>query len=192
MPAWIEPFLLVFIPLFVALDPVGLIPVFLSMAGSVPEKDRKRVIFQATVTAALVAVGFVFLGKFIFHALGIGVADFKIAGGLILLVLAVQDILAPQPHQPKDHPDFGVVPLGMPLIAGPAMLTALLTLSDTVGVPMTLAGLLVNLVLVYAALRFGEPLKRLLGATTMRAVSKMVALLLAAIAVHMIRSGWND
>lgn len=97
-----------------------------------------------------------------------------------------------RPHQSQDHPDFGVVPLGMPLIAGPAMLTALLTLSDTVGVPMTLAGLAVNLALVYVALRFGEPLKRFLGATTMRAASKMTALLLAAIAVHMIRSGWND
>lgn len=192
MPAWIELFLLAFIPLFVALDPVGLVPVFLSMAEGVPEKDRKRVVFQATITAAFVAVGFVFLGRFIFHALGIGVADFKIAGGLILLALAVQEIIMPKSVEAIEHPDFGVVPLGMPLIAGPAVLTALLTLADTVGTPMTLTGLAVNLALVYAALRFGEPLKRLFGATMMRAVSKMVALLLAAIAVHMIRSGWNS
>jgi multiple antibiotic resistance protein len=192
MPAWIELFLLAFIPLFVALDPVGMVPIFLSMADGVPEKDRKRVVFQATITAALVGLGFVFLGKFIFHALGIGVADFKIAGGLILLVLAVQEILMPKPKASMGHPDFGVVPLGMPLIAGPAMLTALLTLVDSAGVPVTLSALTVNLALVYAALRFGETLKRLLGATTMRAVSKMVALLMAAIAVNMIRHGWNS
>ena len=80
-------FLLAFIPLFVAVDPIGLTSIFVGMTrDSVPER-RSRLAGQATFTAALVAVGFVFLGKFIFQALGITVADFQVAGGLILLVL---------------------------------------------------------------------------------------------------------
>ncbi len=192
MPVWLETFLLAFIPLFVALDPLGLVPVYLSLANGVPPSGRGRVVRQAVGTAALLAIGFIFLGKFIFHTLGIGIADFKIAGGLILLALAGQEILLPKARDPAEPSDFGVVPLGMPLIAGPAMLTTLLALIDSVGLTRTLVSLGINLALVYSALTFSEHIKRLLGATALRAISKMVALLLAAIAVSMIRQGWAN
>jgi multiple antibiotic resistance protein len=189
MPLWLETFLLAFIPLLVALDPLGLIPIYLSLADGVPLSGRGRVVAQAVGTAALLAVGFIFLGKLIFHTLGIGMSDFKIAGGLILLGLAAQEILLPKPREDSAPTDFGVVPLGMPLIAGPAMLTTLLALIDSVGLVRTLVSLGINLTLVYLALTFSEQIKRLVGATALRAVSKMVALLLAAIAVSMIRTG---
>lgn len=192
MPFWVESLLLAFIPLFVALDPLGLVPVYLGLAEGVPLAGRGRVVAQAVGTAALLAVGFIFLGKFIFHTLGIGISDFKIAGGLILLAIAAQDILLPKAKGDLEPTDFGVVPLGMPLIAGPAMLTTLLALIDSVGLVQTLVSLFINLALVYFALTFSEQIKRFLGATVLRAISKMVALLLAAIAVSMIRQGWNS
>jgi len=87
--------------------------------------------------------------------------------------------------------EFGIVPLGMPLIAGPALLTALLILIDTVGLVYTLASLLVNLAIVAVALCNADRFSRLMGKQGLRGVSKIIALLLAAIAVSLIRRGWQ-
>jgi len=85
--------------------------------------------------------------------------------------------------------DFGVVPLGMPLIAGPATIATLLVLAQTLGMPMTLSALIVNLFLIILAFRFSETLARLIGVTGLRAISKIISILLAAIAINMIRRG---
>ncbi len=98
-------------------------------------------------------------------------------------------MLAPPSHGGSD--EFGIVPLGMPLIAGPALLTALLVLVDTVGVVFTLVSLLVNLALVALAFWNADRFARWMGMQGLRGVSKIVALLLAAIAVSLIRRGWN-
>ena len=186
---WMEHFLVTFIPLFVALDPIGLIPIFLGMAQGTKLERRNVVVNEAVVTALLITVTFLFLGRFIFHALSITDNDFRIAGGLILFGLAAQDILATDRRDADARADFGVVPLGMPLIAGPAMLTTILTLVDSVGLLMTLLALIVNLLVVLVTLRSAIWFQRLLGLRAMRAVSKIVALLLAAIAVNLVRRG---
>jgi multiple antibiotic resistance protein len=181
--------LLAWIPLFVALDPVGIVPVFLGMTAGVEQSRRYRIMHQAIWTAAIVAVGFMFLGKLIFAALGISVGDFKVAGGLILLALAARDLLRTGPSAAPLSEDFGVVPLGLPLIAGPATLTTLLILMDSVGIPFTLAALAINLGLVSLALHFSYRLAQWIGMTGLNAISKIISLLLAAIAVSMIRRG---
>lgn len=191
MSPWMEQFLLAFIPLFVAMDVVGLVPVYLSMASNVPAEERNVVVVQAVSTAFLVGVGFFFLGRLLFTALNITEADFQIAGGLILLAVAGQDLLASDSRNQFASRDFGVVPLGMPLIAGPGMLTSVLTLGDTLGTVITLSALVLNLAIIWVALRFADALSRKIGATTMRAISRFVALLLAAIAVNLIRRGWQ-
>ena len=189
LPAWFEKFLLTFIPLFVALDPIGLVPIYLGMSQGVPRDRRHTVIYEAVVTALLITIGFLFLGQLVFQALHITTRDFQIAGGLILFGLAAQDILHSDQRNNEARTDFGVVPLGMPLLAGPAMLTAILALVDTSGWQMTLAALLVNLLLVLVVLRMASWFERILGQRAMRAVSKIVALLLAAIAVNLVRRG---
>ena len=144
------------------------------------------------LTALCVAVGFIFLGKIIFNALSITVADFQVAGGLILLGLAGRELLGVGAHDRRSgDEEFGVVPLGMPLIAGPALLTALLILIDTVGIVFTLVSLLLNLALVGIALCNAERFARWVGKQGLRGISKIIALLLAAIAVSLIRRGWQ-
>lgn len=187
----IKQFLLAFIPLFVAIDPIGLVAMFMGLGTSASSEHRQRQAFLGIFTALIVAVGFIFLGKFIFAALGITVADFQVAGGLILLVLAVRELVGVGPHDRGGSDEFGVVPLGMPLIAGPALLTALLILVDSVGLLFTVASLLVNLGLVALALCNAERFARWMGRQGLRGVSKIVALLLAAIAISLIRRGWQ-
>ena len=191
MSAWLENFLKAFIPLFVAIDPIGLAAVFLAMGAGVPVDRRKKIANQAAWTGGLVALLFLFLGQTIFTALGITVSDFQIAGGLILFILAAKDLIQSAAVPEVVPEDFGVVPLGMPLIAGPASITTLLVLaqSKTISLSIILAALAVNLVLVVLAFAYSDWLARKIGATGLRAISKIIALLLAAIAVNMIRQG---
>jgi len=187
----LKTFLLAFIPVFVAIDPIGLVAIFIGLGSSASHEDRRRQAFLGIFTALVIAVGFIFLGRFIFAALGITVADFQVGGGLILLVLAVREIVSIGPQDRGGSDEFGVVPLGMPLIAGPALLTALLILVDSVGLFFTLLSLLVNLALVAAALCNAERFSRWMGRQGLRGVSKIIALLLAAIAISLIRRGWQ-
>jgi len=187
----IHKFFAAFIPVFVAIDPIGLVALFMGLARNAPREQRHREGFIGIFTALCVSVGFVFLGKIIFTALGITVADFQVAGGLILLGLAGRELLNLAPIEREPSADFGVVPLGMPLIAGPALLTALLILVDTVGLVFTLISLLVNLALVVIAFWNADLVARWMGRQGLRGVSKIVALLLAAIAVSLIRRGWH-
>src|SRR5436189_3921668 len=161
-------FLLAFIPVFVAIDPIGLVALFIGLGPNASPENRKQQAFLGIVTGLLVAIGFIFLGKIIFAALGITVADFQVAGGLILLCLAVRELVGFGPHDRGGSNEFGVVPLGMPLIAGPALLTALLVLVDSVGLVFTLASLLVNLGLVAVALCNADRFARWMGTQGLR------------------------
>ena len=110
-----------------------------------------------------------------------------------MFILAAKDLIQSAAEPEKLPEDFGVVPLGMPLIAGPASITTLLVLAQTaaIGLVITLVALVVNLALVVLALHYSGWLSRKIGPTGLRAISKIIAMLLAAIAVNMIRRGWN-
>jgi len=186
-----DKFFVAFIPVFVAIDPIGLVALFIGLGPSASPQRRRHQAFLGIFTGLGVAIGFIFLGKIIFSALGITVADFQIAGGLILLILATRELVTFGPQDRGGADEFGIVPLGMPLIAGPALLTALLILVDTVGVVFTLVSLLVNLAIVAVALWNADRFSRWMGKQGLRGISKIIALLLAAIAVSLIRRGWQ-
>src|SRR3981081_549534 len=181
----IQKFLLAFIPVFVAIDPIGLVAIFMGLGTTASREQRKHQALLGILTGLLVAGGFIFLGKIIFAALGITVADFQVAGGLILLILAVRELVGFGPHDRGGGNEFGIVPLGMPLIAGPALLTALLILVYSVGLIFTVVSLLVNLAIVAIALCNAERFARLMGPQGLRGLSKIIALLPAAIAIRL-------
>src|SRR5437762_6335599 len=133
----IEKFFLAFIPVFVAIDPIGLVAIFMGLGTSASREQRKRQAYLGIFTALCVAIGFIFLGKIIFAALGITVADFQVAGGLILLGLAGRELLGIGPHDRGGSDEFGIVPLGMQIIAGTELMTAILFLVDTVDLVFT-------------------------------------------------------
>ena len=187
----LEKFFLAFIPIFVAIDPIGLVALFMGLGTHAPSEQRTKQAFLGIVTGFCISVGFIFLGKIVFSALNITVADFQVAGGLILLVLAGRELIGIGGDNRTGTHEFGIVPLGMPLIAGPALLTALLILVDTVGVIFTLISLVINLAIVALALCQAGRVAQLLGNQGLRGVSKLIALLLAAIAVSLIRRGWQ-
>ena len=191
MIEWLHRFLQAFIPLFVAIDPIGLAAIFLALGKDVAPVRRQKIAKQATWTGGLVALGFLFLGQSVFKAVGISVSDFQIAGGLIIFILAAKELIQPAGLPTNLPEDFGIVPLGMPLIAGPLAITTLLILAQNqeIGLTITLLALAANLTLVALVLSYSEWLGEKMGATGLRAISKIIAMLLAAIAISMIRSG---
>lgn len=181
--------LLAFIPVFVAVDVIGLLPVFLSLTEGLSKQERSKILFQSILTALCLALGFIFLGKAIFKLLGITIGDFMVAGGAILFCLAMFDLLNPDKQRRIPAKELGVVPLGTPLIVGPAVLTTSLIIIDEYGLVATLVSVIANLLLVGIVLSGAEGLIKILGENGSRALSKVTSLLLAAIAVMMIRKG---
>jgi multiple antibiotic resistance protein len=186
---FLRTFLETFIPLFVAIDPFGMVPVFLGVTEGMSDQRRRRVTFEAVTAATLICLSFMFLGESLFGFLGIRDFDFRIAGGVLLLVLAVYDLLIPGKPAVHEPDTVGIVPLAMPLIAGPATLTTTLVLVTRHGYFPTALGLSVNFLLLLATLCAAGWVSRLVGVNTLRAASKLVMVLLAAIAVNLIRMG---
>lgn len=192
MNEWLNNFFLAWVPLFVAIDPLGMAALFLGLTSHMEEPKRRRIAREATITGLAVGVAFMFGGRMLLGALGITVADFLVAGGLILLIIGARSLLEHEQAPIFHDGEFGVVPLGMPLIAGPAMLTALLALTTTRGVTPTLAALLVNLGLNHVIMIHVRTISGYIGINGIKALSKIISLLLVAIAVNMIRRGWQN
>ena len=181
--------LLAFIPLFVAVDAIGVLPIFVSLTVESTREEKRTIILQSMLTAACLAVGFVFLGKAIFRALGIEMGDFMIAGGAILFSIAIIDILRSEKTRRRPGKELGIVPLGTPLIVGPAVLTTSLIIVEEYGLLPTLVSAAVNILLAGLIFSLSGLLIRVLGEPGTKALSKVTSLLLAAIAVMMMRKG---
>lgn len=188
----IKPYILAFIPIFVAVDAVANIPIFLSIVDGTTIKQRKKIIRDSVSTAAAVAVIFMYLGKGILVILGITIPDFQIAGGILLFVISVR-LLLPNTQKAsliQSHAkDVGIFPLGTPLITGPAVLTTTLIIMDTYGMPATFISLVLNMFIVWITLYRADAIMKLFGQGGIRAFSKIMYIFLAAIAVMMVRRG---
>lgn len=187
---WIMIFFLCFIPLFVAVDPIGILPNFMALTGGLDRKQMRKVLTQSLITAFAVSIAFMVLGQSILGYLGITVADFMIAGGALLFVFSLKDLISTggEDRAPLDE-GVGAVPIGVPLIAGPGLLTTLLVLVGQYGWLMVSVALTVNLILAGLCLAFSQALNKILGKTGSRTVGKIANLLLAAIAVMFMRKG---
>jgi multiple antibiotic resistance protein len=183
---------LTFVPLFVAMDPMGNLPIFLALTQEGTATHRKKTANLATLTAFGVGLLFVAVGKAIFSLLGVEVADFLVAGGIILLILAIRYLITGKSVEIGDvstSETIGVVPLGTPLVVGPAVLAALLLLMGRYHIAIVLSSFILNLVIQWALFRQANRIVAFLGETGVSATSKVIMLLLAAIAVKMIREG---
>lgn len=181
--------IMAFIPLFVAIDVPGLVPLFLSLTAGMALKSKRQLIVEATLTAGAVALIFLVLGKVIFRFLGITDNDFRIGGGIVLLVLAVTDLLFTSDERKGPNTSVGVVPIGIPLIMGPAALTSIIIVVDAYGYWISMLSLTLNLFIVWFTFRHSDVVIRVMGDGGARAFAKVASLFMVAIAVMMIRVG---
>jgi multiple antibiotic resistance protein len=189
MPYDLKIFVLSFIPLFVAIDVLGLVPIFLSLTGKMKPQEKKKLITDATLTALAVSLVFLFGGRMIFNFLGITENDFRVGGGIVLLVLAIVELIFAGEENRTPQTSVGVVPIGIPLIIGPAVLTTLLIVVDAYGYLAAVIALLANLFLVWLIFRNSNLIIRIMGEAGSKAFAKVAALFMAAIAIMMIRVG---
>ena len=190
-------FIEAFLPLFVAVNIPGILPLYIGMTETMEPAARARLLIQAIGAAVVLALLMLFAGDIIFEALGITVNDLRVGGGLILLIIAILDLVAPgtggRRSGETEHNDgtdpLSVVPLGIPLIMGPAAITTIIVSQGRFGYVPTLSALLAVMALVYAAFSFGPKLMAIFGPSTSKAVAKVASLFLAAISVAMIRTG---
>jgi len=178
-----------FIPLFVATNIFMLLPIFISLTKEMSLQKRRVVIRDSILTAFIVSSLFFALGEVIFRIIGITADDFKIAGGLLLLIIAILDITRHIEEKLKPDIKLGIVPIGVPLIVGPAVLTNILLLVDHYGIFPTVIALVLNLIIVWISLINAERITRLVGKGGILGIAKVMALLLASIAIMMIRIG---
>jgi multiple antibiotic resistance protein len=181
--------LLSFISIFVAVDAIGVLPIFVSLTEGIERSERGKIIVQSMLTALCLAVGFIFLGKAVFRILGITIGDFMVAGGAILFCLAMTDIINPVKKRRIPTEGLGAVPLGTPLIVGPAVLTTCLVIISQYGLLATLISVMVNILLAGMIFESSSVLMKVLGEAGSKALSKIMSLLLAAIAVMLTRKG---
>ena len=189
----LTPYILTFIPIFVAVDALGTISIFISLTEGMDDKQRRTAISHSVATATIVAILFMIVGKMVLRSIGITIDDFKIAGGILLLVLSINLLL---PGRIKgesffcaSEEDVGVFPLGTPLVTGPAVLTTTLILLDSFGLIATFVALILNMLFVWATFANANRIMALMGQAGIRAFSKVAYIFLAAIAIMMIRKG---
>jgi multiple antibiotic resistance protein len=189
----LEAIFLAFVPIFVAMDAVGVLSVFIALTRRLGKAERRKIILESMVTSLGLCVGFILLGKALFAWLGIMSGDFMVAGGIILFILAMNGLI---PHEKKQGMPVakysGVVPIGTPLIAGPAVLTTLLILMEHSGLPVVLIAVALNIALVGVVLALSDWILLLIGEVGAEVLSGIVNLFLAAMAVMMIRKGMKE
>lgn len=188
----LEPYILTFIPIFVAVDAIGNIPLFISLVEGLNKKQRHKIVIDSVTTATVVAISFMFIGKWVLRFIGITISDFQIAGGALLFVISVY-LLLPGTSKSlvsNSHTkDVGVFPLGTPLITGPAVLTTTLIMLDNFGIMPTFVSLVTNMIITWITLAKADFIMKLMGSSGTRAFSKIMYILLAAIGVMMVRRG---
>jgi multiple antibiotic resistance protein len=187
--------LIAFVALIVVVEPLGVIPFFLSSTRTRPSEDVRRIARRASIVGALVLLGFAILGRTILSTLGVPLDAFRVAGGLVLLLAALDMIRQKASARccgveaNGNGDDVAIVPLAIPLLAGPGSMAAVMGL---VGREPTLA-VVVAIALVfwvtYLVLRSASVLHRLLGPATLAVIQRVLGLLLAAMSVSSIVTG---
>ncbi|MBI3932128.1 MAG: MarC family protein [Acidobacteria bacterium] len=190
-----------FLTMLVVIDPVGVVPVFVGLSGGRSPEDSRRVARRAVLVAGGVLASFAVGGAWLLAHLGISMDAFRIAGGILLFRIAVGMVLAQRERETEEEAaearnraDISVFPLAIPLIAGPGALASVMILAGEsrphrLGLALVLATTAVVLGLCYAALRLAVPLGRILGQTGVNVITRVLGVLLAALAVQYVADG---
>jgi multiple antibiotic resistance protein len=181
--------ILVFVPIFFAVDPLGMVPIFMGLTGGMRPERKRALVYKSTFTALVVALAFLAVGRLVFEWLGITISDFMVAGGAILFIISIRDLVTYAPTPPIPEETVGVVPLAVPLIVGPAVLATSLLLLTVHGPLLTIVSLTINILLCGLTLRFSDVFGFILGETGSHTLSKLFNIILAAIGVMLIRRG---
>lgn len=195
-----------FVVLFIVVDPIGVAAIFAALIPPDNPKFQRTMAIRGTSLAALILFVFFFSGDSLLKTLGIGLPAFRIAGGILLFLLAIDMVFARQSglrsttveeQQEAEHRrDVSVFPLAFPVIAGPGALTTVLFMASSWHTTFMFAGMIVVIFLVlslaFLSLLFASTIVRLLGETGVNVISRLLGLLLASLAVQYVLDGIKE
>lgn len=198
-----ESLLAAFVTFLVVIDPPGVVPIFAGLTAGASPAERRRIAVRGTLIAAGILIAFALGGEVLLRLLGIGLPAFRIAGGILLLLLSIEMVMArhtglrattaPEEAEGSQRGDITVFPLAIPLIAGPGAMTSVVLLmgraEDLVAQALVLGVLVVVLALMLLCLLGTGPLMRVLGVTGVNVISRVAGIVLAALAVQFIVDG---
>ena len=182
-------FLLTFVPLFIVIDAIGNLPFVIALTEDSDKQERRRIINVGILTAVIVGLAFLFFGRILLNAMNISMGAFSIAGGIVLLVLAIRYMTTGHMIQAIKEEMVAVVPIGTPLLVGPATITTLLLLDIQFPIYIVLLSFLINITITWMIFHSSAWFIRYMGLGGLRAVSRVFSLLLAALAVNMMIKG---
>jgi multiple antibiotic resistance protein len=192
MSADMNAFMHAFVTLLVIMDPFGGLPVFMTLTKDYSEERAKRSAHRAIRVSLILLTIFVFTGSHVLEFFGISIFSFQVGGGLILLILGLLYVLNISVGDDLDYTKDIVIPMATPLIAGPGAITAIILLVAQFGIWIPLVAMLVNLFIFWVAMYNAPHIKRLVGEQGLEIMSRIMGLLLVALAIEMIRSAWLD
>jgi multiple antibiotic resistance protein len=184
-----QQFVLTFVPLFIVIDALGVLPFLVSIEQGMERREKTKVIKVAIITATTIGLVFLFFGQFILDVMNISPGSFAIAGGLILLILSIKYMTTGHMIEMIKEEMVAVVPIGTPLTAGPATIATLLLLATQFPLWIVLVSFVLNMAITWVIFALGSQISRFLGQGGLRAFSSVFSLLLSAIAVSMIING---
>ncbi len=175
--------------LFLVLDPVGNVPLFFALTSGFSEEEREKVFAESVLVASALLVAFVALGPPLLERYGVEMSDFKVAGGLVLLLVALMGMFGRLEAEQLRGEAVAVVPMATPLLAGPGSMYTVVYLARVYGFAPALLSVALNTAAAYFILRASRLILRKVGRNAILALARVLSLLLAAIAVSLIRSG---
>jgi multiple antibiotic resistance protein len=181
-----------FIALFIIIDPFVSMPVFISLTKWQKDKQKNKEAFIAVGVAFVLIIIFLFVGMLLLDIIKISLNSFKIAGGIILLIMGIQSVLGigeSNSHRNKSHKKMVGVVIGTPLLTGPGALTTVVILSQNYGYLIPLIASALVLSITWLMLRFSSTIVKLVGDQILEIMSRVMGLLLASIAVQFIIDG---
>ncbi len=193
--------------LLVVVDPLGIAPLFMALTQGETLAARRRIALRGTLIAGGILVTFALAGDALLRALGIGMPAFQIAGGLLLFLLAVEMVFARhsgvrstterEQREAQTKKDISVFPLAIPLISGPGALTSVLLMvgergDDAVVIGTVLAVIVTVLLVTLASLLASARIMAFMGETGANVVSRVLGVVLAALAVQFVLNGWQE
>lgn len=178
------------IALFIIVDPFGNIPIFVGLTGNMEEAHRKKVYNTATLVGFILLLLFAFLGQEILTIFGLSIYSFEVAGGILLLIVAIRILISGSMHEHVESPEsIGAVPIAIPLLVGPGAITTTIFNIQAYGTLAAILAVVIVLSLTWVILRFISRIYRFLGKTGSIVIARVMALLIAAIAIQYILTG---
>ena len=177
------------IALFIIVDPFGNIPIFVSLTENISDEQKRKTYNTAVLVAAVLLLVFAFTGQGIFEVFDLSINSFEVAGGILLLIIAVR-ILISGFHEPTESPEsLGAVPIAMPLLVGPGAITTTILNLQAYGIAITILAVIIVLSVTWVILRYINGIYKVLGKTGSLVIARVMALIIAGIAVQYILAG---